>query len=131
MLSRVQSHDLATTEPMTFGMHLVLDLDGCVPTLIASRGHIANYAHHIVKKIEMTAYGPPILEHFGHDDPITAGWTLVQLIETSSITGHFSEHLQSAHIDIFSCRRFSTDRAISYSAAFFEATGATYTVIVR
>lgn len=131
MLSRVQSHNLATTEPMTFGMHLVLDLDGCAPMLIASRGHIANYAHHIVKEIGMTAYGPPILEHFGHDDPVTAGWTLVQLIETSSITGHFSEHLKRAHLDIFSCRRFSVDDAIDYSAEFFEATDATCTVIVR
>lgn len=131
MLSRVQSHDLATTEPMTFGMHLVLDLDGCRPELIASRGHIANYAHHIVKEIGMTAYGAPVLEHFGHDDPVTAGWTLVQLIETSSITGHFSDHLRRAHLDIFSCREFSADRAINHSAEFFEATGATYTVIVR
>lgn len=114
-----------------FGKHLVLDLDGCDPTAIAERETIAGYATSIVKEIKMTAYGEPILAHFGHDDPITAGWTLVQLIETSSIVAHFSEHLRRAHIDIFSCRPFDTGRAIRHSAAVFGATKATVTVINR
>jgi S-adenosylmethionine/arginine decarboxylase-like enzyme len=53
----------------------------------------------------MVAYGQPMIHHFGSGDK--AGYTLVQLIETSNITAHFCEESGDAFIDVFSCKPFS------------------------
>jgi len=61
----------------------------------------------------MVAYGEPIVEHFGHEDPETSGYTLVQLIETSNVTAHFCDNSGEIYLDIFSCRDFDTEKAIA------------------
>lgn len=43
----------------------------------------------LVKDIDMVPYGGPQVVHFGSGNK--AGYTLVQLIETSNITAHFVE----------------------------------------
>jgi S-adenosylmethionine decarboxylase len=119
------------TGTMVFGMELILDLDGCDPGTLADRDALARYAADLVDLIEMKAYGEPILEDFGHDDPVTAGWTLVQLIETSSVTGHFSDHLGRAHINIFSCRAFDPEKAAVFTGHYFASDRVTRTVLIR
>ena len=119
------------TGTMVFGMELILDLDNCDPRTLADREALARYAVDLVDLIEMKAYREPILEHFGHDDPITAGWTLIQLIETSSITGHFSDHLRRAHINIFSCRTFEPEKAATFTERYFASDRVTQTVLIR
>jgi S-adenosylmethionine decarboxylase len=130
-LTQRGSHHLRTLEDMVYGLELVLDLDGCDPEMIGNRHRLAAFAGGMVATIGMKAYGDPILEHFGHDDPITSGWTLVQLIETSSITGHFSDHLRRAHLNVFSCRLFDTDAALGYAARYLSARKAVATVLFR
>ncbi|WP_019927342.1 S-adenosylmethionine decarboxylase family protein [Nocardia sp. BMG111209] len=118
-------------DAMTFGMELILDLDGCDPAAIGDADTIRGYARELVELIGMKAYGEPIIEHFGHDDPVTSGYTLVQLIETSSVVGHFSEHLGRAYLNIFSCRRFDAETALRFTADWFGSHGARQTIIVR
>lgn len=125
------SHHLRTLEDMVYGLELVLDLDGCDPHAIGDRDRLAAFAGGMVATIDMKAYGDPILEHFGHDDPITSGWTLVQLIETSSITGHFSDHLRRAQLNIFSCKLFDTNEATRYAANYLSARRAVATALFR
>ena len=60
----------------------------------------------------MKAYGPPVLEHFAEHLPEAAGYSLVQLIETSAITGHFCGSSGDAYIDIFSCKDFQAELAV-------------------
>jgi S-adenosylmethionine/arginine decarboxylase-like enzyme len=52
----------------------------------------------------MKAYGSPIIKLFGEGNK--SGYTLVQLIETSNITGHFCDESGDAYLDIFSCKYF-------------------------
>ena len=52
----------------------------------------------------MVACGEPKIEHFAANNPNAAGFSLVQLIETSSITGHFVDLNGDSYIDIFSCK---------------------------
>lgn len=52
----------------------------------------------------MKAYKEPQIQHFGEGNK--AGYTLVQLIETSNITGHFCDTTGDAYLDIFSCKEF-------------------------
>ena len=92
-----------------WGYHLILDCQGCDYNEISSREHLAAFVKRLVKEIEMVAYGEPVLEHFATHDPEKAGFSLVQLIETSSITGHFVDKNGDAYLDIFSCKPFEIE----------------------
>ena len=60
----------------------------------------------------MEADGPPVLQRFAEHVPEAAGYSLVQLIETSAITGHFCDKSGDAYIDVFSCKDFDTAAAL-------------------
>jgi S-adenosylmethionine decarboxylase len=72
----------------------------------------------MVKKIDMVAYGKPLIQYFGYDDK--AGYTLVQLIETSNITGHFCDNTGDAYLDVFSCKYFDENVARAVVQDWFK-----------
>ena len=104
-----------------YGYELVLNLYDCDPKVIRSRKKLAEYIRRLCKVIDMKRYGPTVLEHFGHSNPYTSGYSLFQFIETSSIVGHFSELWNSAYINIFSCKEFNEKEAFEFSRNFFKA----------
>jgi len=53
----------------------------------------------------MVPYGHPQIIHFGTGNK--AGYTLVQLIETSNIVAHFVEEYDDMYLDVFSCKDFN------------------------
>ena len=113
--------DGVTTDDQ-YGMELVLDLYGCNLQKISDSEHITKYLIQLCDDvILMKRFGQPMVAHFGHDNPITAGYSLVQLIETSCVTGHFSEHKQSAYINIFSCKWFDVAKAAEFTKKWFGA----------
>jgi len=114
-----------------FGAELILDLHDCDPAVIRSRKKLEEFARKLVRRIRMVPYGKPFLAHFGHKDPVTSGYSLVQLIETSSITAHFSEGKNSVYLNIFSCKHFDKDDAKEFCKAFFKARRARNRYIVR
>ena len=114
-----------------FGTELILDLHNCDRKVIRSRGKIAAFAKQLCRLIQMKRYGEPLLEHFGHKDPVTSGYTLVQLIETSSITAHFSENTGNVYLNIFSCKEFDPDDTAKFCEKYFGANGAKQRFIVR
>lgn len=79
----------------------------------------------------MKRYGEPLIPHFGHENPITSGYSMVQLIETSSITGHFSEYKKSAYINIFSCAWYDPEKTAEFAQKFFEAKRVEKTLLKR
>jgi hypothetical protein len=103
-----------------WGKHMTLNLAGCNPRSIRCAKHIASYSFALVEKINMISYGKPILKHFGTDEKM--GYTLVQLIETSNITGHFCESTNDAYIDIFSCKDFDKKLVKNITKAYFAPT---------
>ena len=120
-----------SAERRLFGMELVLDLHGCDGKVMRSRAKLDAFARKLCRRIKMKRYGEPLLEHFGHKDPVTAGYSLVQLIETSSITGHFSENTGSAYLNIFSCKEFDPDDAAEFCKKYFGAKSMEYSVAFR
>ena len=88
----------------SWGKHLILDLKSCLPRTIRCQYYIRDFSKELVERIDMKAYGEPILKHFG--DGNKSGFTLVQLIETSNITAHFCEETNDAYMDVFSCKDF-------------------------
>lgn len=89
-----------------FGHHLILDCKAGLIDKITDRAAIVDFTKRLVGAIDMIAYGEPIVEHFAAHNPHAAGFSLVQLIETSSITGHFVDQSGDFYLDIFSCKPF-------------------------
>jgi S-adenosylmethionine/arginine decarboxylase-like enzyme len=93
----------------TWGKELIINAHRCNLKLIACPKNIELFSGTLVKKIDMVAYGKPLIQYFGHGNK--AGYTLVQLIETSNITGHYSDDTGDAYLNIFSCKDF--DEAVA------------------
>ncbi|HUW71837.1 MAG TPA: S-adenosylmethionine decarboxylase [Candidatus Humimicrobiaceae bacterium] len=89
-----------------YGKELILDLLDCDPKIIRSKKKILQYSKKLCSLLKIKRYGKPICERFALDDSHAAGYSLVQLIETSLLSGHFSELWNRAFINIFSCRLF-------------------------
>ena len=87
-----------------WGHHLLLNARGCVSNTIRNKATIETFSRDLVKKIDMVPYGQPQVVMFGTGNK--KGYTLVQLIETSNITGHFVEETDDMYLDVFSCKTF-------------------------
>lgn len=103
-----------------FGYELVMDLFDCDEKAISSKKKLQEYTDRLCKLIKMKKYGKTLLPYFGEKIPHTKGYSLVQLIETSSVTGHFSEYWKTAYINIFSCKKYNQDIAKKFTREFFK-----------
>lgn len=101
-----------------WGYHTILDASGCDAERIRSAENITEFAKALVKKIDMVAFGEPQVQHFGSDDK--AGYTLIQLIETSNITAHFVEENNTMYLDVFSCKPYDPQDVVNISEEFFK-----------
>jgi S-adenosylmethionine decarboxylase len=102
-----------------WGYHLMLDCAGCDQYAIADAEVITAFAKHLVKDIDMVAYGEPQVVRFGSGNK--AGYTLVQLIETSNICAHFVEEDNTMYLDVFSCKEFDHNTVIKLVKQYFDA----------
>ena len=100
-----------------FGYHLMLDCSGCNNN-IANRNAIYNFTKELVTRINMVAYGEPIIEYLLLGDP-KQGYSMLQLITTSNIAGHFMELDGTAYFDVFSCKTFDIEIAKSVVEEYF------------
>jgi S-adenosylmethionine/arginine decarboxylase-like enzyme len=114
---------------MVWGYMLSLDCGGCDPISIRSSLIIETFSKELVKEIDMKAYGEPQIVHFGEDNK--AGYTLVQLIETSNIVAHFCEEDNAMFIDVFSCKPYAPQDAINVVKKYFSPTKITEHYIER
>ena len=72
----------------------------------------------------MVAYGEPVVEHFATHSHEAAGYTLLQMIETSNIAAHFAENIGQVYIDVFSCKAFDVEVALGICKKYFNPTQA-------
>jgi S-adenosylmethionine/arginine decarboxylase-like enzyme len=115
----------AAEEPLAFkkgdawGYCVSFDLHDCDPALIRDPLIIDHYVEKLCMEIGSTPYGKPLIKRFGTKDK--EGYSFVQLVTTSSITGHFSEDTNKAFIDIFFCDIYDPQKAVDFSKDFFKA----------
>jgi S-adenosylmethionine/arginine decarboxylase-like enzyme len=112
-----------------WGYHLIADFGKCVPTSIRCSRNILSFSNTLVKEIDMVAYGQPLLKHFGEGNK--AGYTLVQLIETSNICAHFVEETDDIYLDVFSCKRFDPITVEKVVKQYFAPTTTTKFFMLR
>ena len=102
---------------MYWGYHLLLDCSGC--SGIDNRDNIYHFVKDLVARIDMTAHGEPIIEYLLPGDP-KQGYSLMQLITTSNIAGHFMELDGTCYIDVFSCKEFDIETAKQVVLDYFR-----------
>ena len=67
---------------------------------------------------------------FGEDERV-AGYSMIQLIETSLVSGHFADITNTAYIDVFSCRPYDPDIIRAFAQKFFEGSRSILQVHIR
>ena len=113
-----------------WGLDTAIDLFDCDPELVRDPAVIRACTIDLCDKIHMRRFGEPLLAHFG-DDPRVSGYTLVQLIETSAITGHFIEQVNAACLNIFSCSAYPPFATTALCQKWFRAQSARLSVVFR
>jgi S-adenosylmethionine/arginine decarboxylase-like enzyme len=113
-----------------WGLAVSLDLAECNPKTIRDPKKLKTFLIDVCKFIDMKRFGEPTIVKFG-DNKQVEGYSIVQLIETSCITGHFIDRTNGACIDIFSCKSFPPEKTVKFCKTFFEAKNARFTVLNR
>jgi S-adenosylmethionine/arginine decarboxylase-like enzyme len=108
-------------EGKAWGLCTAVDLQDCHPDLIRDAEHIRRYVAELCDLIRMQRFG----------ECQVAGYSMVQLISTSLISGHFANDTNSAYLDIFSCKGYDPIVVEEFSKDFFRARRSTATVTLR
>lgn len=112
-----------------WGYHLILDCADGRRGAISDGANIDAFARQLVKDIDMVAYGDPQVVMFGTGNK--AGYTLVQLIETSNICGHFCNDSGDAYLDVFSCKPYDKEVVKQLAKQYFGFKTVRETYLVR
>ena len=103
-----------------WGLSSSIDLYECNPDFIRDADKIKEFVRQLVELIEMKAYGETIVVNFGEDERV-AGYSMMQLIETSLISAHFANQSNAVYLDVFSCKKFDPQVVADFAKRFFEA----------
>jgi S-adenosylmethionine decarboxylase len=110
-------------EPMArtpfWGKHSFFDCAGCSILRLKDPDNITEFLSELVDRIDMKAYGDPILAHFATHDPTKGGYTFAQMIETSLIDGHLVEETREAYISVHSCKDFDSSEVVKCIEKYF------------
>ncbi len=117
-------------EEKAWGLLTSIDLFECNPKKIRSKKEIKKYAKKLCELIEMKRFRETTAVRFGQDKKVQ-GYSMIQLIETSLISGHFAENTNSAYIDIFSCKYYDAQKAEQFTKKFFEAKKTESNLLIR
>lgn len=121
---------LAFEETGAWGLVTALDLHDCNPETIRDRDAIYRFTVEVCERIGVKRFGEPIIVHFGEEERV-AGYSLVQLIETSLVSGHFANLTNRVYLDIFSCAYYDPTEVIDFAKTFFGAAGHNAKVYLR
>jgi len=102
-----------------WGLLTSIDLYNCDPQIIRDAEALKRYAKELCELIEMKKFGDTQVVNFGEDEK--AGYSMMQLIETSLISGHFANKSNSAYIDIFSCKYYDPSVAVEFTKNYFKS----------
>jgi S-adenosylmethionine/arginine decarboxylase-like enzyme len=116
-------------EGKAWGLSTSVDLQDCHPATIQSRAQIEAYVIALCDLIGMKRYGECQIVHFGEGR--VAGYSMIQLIETSLISGHFANDTNRAYLDIFSCKGYDPKIVEAFSKQFFGAQASTSSMTFR
>jgi len=92
-----------------WGYQLMLDCSECDILLMSDYANVEQWIRKLVTDIGMQPIGDPRIEYTAANIPDKAGFTVVQIIVTSSIVAHFVDNLGHIYLDVFSCKTFDLE----------------------
>jgi len=113
-----------------WGKQLLIDCYKCEYSLINDKENIKYFIKILLENISMIPIGDPQIEFLleGSDNE---GYSFVQLISTSNITGHFVNTNCSGYIDVFSCKDFDENVVSDCINDFFKPKDIKHKLIYR
>jgi len=119
-----------------YGKELILDLHNCDPSTF-TRKSLRKYFKELCKLIDMQRCDLHFWDY--QNDPEgyekaedhLKGISAIQFITTSNITIHTLDVLKKVFINIFSCKDFSEEDTVIFTAKFFGADVWQYRIISR
>ena len=101
-----------------WGIASSFDIYNCVPATIRDADAIKKFVIELCDLIEMKRFGETLVVHFGEDEKV-AGYSMVQLIETSLISAHFANLTNTVYLDVFSCKAYDVKAVEAFAQKFF------------
>ena len=105
-------------ERSAWGLASSIDIYDCDPDAIRDAGRIRQFVIEFCELIEMKRFGETQVIHFGEDERV-AGFSMVQLIETSLISAHFANQTNTTYLDVFSCKPYDPEVVADFAQRFF------------
>jgi len=105
-------------EENVWGISSSIDIYECDPETIRSADKIRQFVVELCELIQMKRYMDTLVVHFGEDEKV-AGFSMVQLIETSLISAHFANLTNTTYLDVFSCKPYDPDVVAEFAQEFF------------
>lgn len=113
-----------------WGIASSIDIYDCDPEKIRSADHICQFVKDLCDLIEMKRFGETQVVHFGEDERV-AGFSMVQLIETSLISAHFANQTNATYLDVFSCKPYDPEVVREFARDYFGGQRTSMNVTLR
>lgn len=107
----------------------IINVYNCKKEKLTDKDYLKQFAAKLCKQIDMTPHGEPMIQRFGVWD--LEWYSMLQFIETSSITVHLDEFGDRAFVDIFSCKEFDSEAAAIFTKQYFAGAEFTHKTIYR
>ncbi|MDT8380212.1 MAG: S-adenosylmethionine decarboxylase [Desulfotignum sp.] len=114
----IRSNVTLETIPEPWGIASAIDIYECDPEKIRDADYIKSFVVRLCDLIEMKRFGETQVVHFGEDEKV-AGFSMVQLIETSLISAHFANLTHTVYLDVFSCKTYDPEVVRQFSQTSF------------
>lgn len=118
---KTQSIVEQAVEQGVWGVASSIDIYNCNPQTIRDADQIKRFVMELCELIEMRRFGDTVVVHFGEDERV-AGFSMVQLIETSLISAHFANLTNTVYLDVFSCKPYDPGVVEEFARTFFGGT---------
>ena len=103
-----------------WGYHLMIDCMNCNKEKVKDINNIKKFINALVRCCKMKKLGDLKIENLQIGNKALDGYSVVQIIHTSSITGHFMDASGDAYIDIFSCKEFNIEEVTTVITKYFN-----------
>ncbi len=126
-LSRVMQE---AVDKSAWGVAASIDIYDCDPATIRSSSKIRKFVVELCELIEMKRFRNTTVVNFGEDERV-AGFSMMQLIETSLISAHFANKTNATYLDVFSCKPYDPRVVRDFAMKFFGGSRCVVNVKLR
>src|SRR6266700_3927486 len=100
--------------------HVMLDLYGCEPRLLANEAHLRRVLDEYPARIGMEKVSPVELRDIKTSNPLDDGYSGFVIIATSHVSLHAWPPYRMINIDIFSCNEFDEAEVVTFACDMFQ-----------